>query len=105
VGYAFALTIPELAVALVVLEVVDVLLFRRRGQRLLGFRGSGQRAAPVAYDEVAAFLTPAKRVELEERQSRSLVRDTVEDGAGSRTRVDLDAGRVVLARGVRRPAG
>jgi hypothetical protein len=101
VGYAFALTIPGLAVALVVLGVVDVVLFRRQGRRLLGSRDR-RRAVPVAYDEAAAFLAPAKRVELEERQSRSLVRDTVDDGAGprgrARVRVDLDAGRALLSR-------
>ena len=96
-AFLFALTIPGLATALVVLGIVDVMLFRRRGARLLG-RTSRPGAAPAAYDEAGAFFEPGKRVELDQRHSTSLIRQTLDDGAPPRTRLDLDRGtaRLVL---------
>jgi hypothetical protein len=90
VGYLFALTIPGLAVALVVLGAADVLLHRRSGRRLLGSRRR-VGAIPVAYDEAAALFAPGKRIELEQRQSVELLRQTEDDGR-TLTAVDLDRG-------------
>jgi Family of unknown function (DUF6191) len=99
VAFAFALTIPGLAVGLVVLGVVDVVLFRRRGRRLLRRHGSRDSSiAPVAYDEAAAFFMPGKRTELEVRQAASMLRDHPDDGAPPTTAVDLERGTVVVRR-------
>jgi Family of unknown function (DUF6191) len=94
-AFAFAMTIPGLAVALVVLGAVDVVIFRRSGGRLFA-RARNPRAVPVAYDEAAAFFTPSKRIELEQRQSSSLLRQSPDDGAPPRTRIDFDAGTARL---------
>jgi hypothetical protein len=91
VAYVFAMTIPGLAIALIVLGAVDVALFRRRGRRIFGSRRRSG-AAPVAYDEAAALFTPGKRLELEQRQSASLLRETPDDGAPAATAIDLIAG-------------
>ena len=95
-AYLFALTIPGLAIGLVVLGVVDVTLFRRRGTRLANRRRRAG-AAPVAYDEAASFFAPGKRLELEQRHTASLMRQTPDDGAPPRTRLDLDRGTARLA--------
>lgn len=94
-AYLFALTIPGLATALVVLGVVDVMLVRHRGTRLLG-RGRAAAFAPVAYDEATALFTPGKRLELEERHSVSMLRQAPDDGAPPRSRLDLDRGTASL---------
>jgi hypothetical protein len=90
-GYVFAMTIPGLAIVLVILGLLDVVLFRRSGSRLIGPRRA-RRAAPTAYDEAAAFFAPGKRIELEARQSEALMRETFDDGAPPTTEVDLEAG-------------
>jgi len=96
--FAFALTIPGLAVGLVVLGVVDVMIFRRRGRRLLRRHGSRDASvAPVAYDEAAAFFMPGKRTELEQRQSAAMLRDDPEGGAPPTTTVDLELGTAVVS--------
>jgi len=97
VAFAFALTIPGLAVGLVVLGVIDVMFFRRRGRRLLPRHGSRDvSVVPVAYDEAAAFFTPGKRTELRQRQVESMLRDDPDGGAPPTTIVDLELGTAVL---------
>jgi hypothetical protein len=48
----------------------------------------------TGFEEVDAFFTGAKRAELEQRHSQSMLRDDQEDGAPPRPVVDLDAGVV-----------
>ena len=48
------------------------------------------------FEEVDAFFTGAKRAQLDERQSRSMLRDEEADGARPRPLVDLDNGRVTF---------
>jgi hypothetical protein len=100
VTYAFALTIPGLAVGLVLLGLADLVLFRRTGRRLL--RGSRHgRVAPTAYDEATAFFAPGKRFELEERQTASVVVDGTEQRAPGTTTVDLAGGTARVTRPAR----
>ena len=96
VAFLFALTIPGLAVTLVLLGTLDLLVFRRFGARLLGERGT--RAAPAAYDEAAAVFHPGKRLELDQRQTTALLRQTADEGAPPRVSVDLYRGTAVIRR-------
>ncbi len=97
VVYLFALTIPGLAIALVILGVIDVTLFRRGGTRLLGGRRVAG-ATPAAYDEASALFSPGKRLELEQRHTSSLLRQSPDDGAPPTVRLDLDRGTAWVTR-------
>lgn len=86
-GLLFALSLPGLVCLLVVLAAIE-----RLGRR----RGSAG-ASPLAaggFEEVDALLGGAKRIEVAERQTRSLLAQDEKSGAAPRVRVDLDAGTV-----------
>ena len=89
VGLLFAVTIPGLAVALVVVAAVDLVLRRRRGRRLPDGRPT---TGATGIDEFGALLYAGKRMELDNRASVALLRE--EDDAGGPPRVDPATGRV-----------
>jgi hypothetical protein len=102
-GVLFALTLPGLVCLLVLLVALERLgLWANRRSWLPWRRGtvfSGPQSLPLSgtgFEEVDAFFTGAKRAELEERQSRSMLRDEEADGAPPRPLVDLDNGRVTF---------
>ena len=108
-GALFALTLPGLVCLLVLLVALERFGLWARGRSLLFWRRTRERSGPqslplsgTGFEEVDAFFTGAKRAELEERHSRSLLRDDEADGAPPRTAVDLDAGIVTVVRPPRR---
>ena len=86
----FAMTIPGLAVALVLLAAVDRLLLRRRGRRLLG-GASPDTAGATGVDEFSALIYTGKRMERDTRAAAMLLRDDV--GNGDPLRIDPVTGR------------
>ena len=97
-GLLFALSLPGVVCLLVLLAAVERFGPRRRGGASPSLPLSG-----TGFEEVDAFFSGAKRTELAERHSRSLLADEEESGAPPRTTVDLDAGVVTVRR--TRPAG
>lgn len=102
-GVLFALTLPGLVcllILLVALERFGLWAIRRSWlpwRRRVG--SSGPQSLPLSatgFEEVDAFFTGAKRTELEERHSRSLLRDEEADGAPPRSAVDLEGGKVTF---------
>jgi len=105
VGILFALTIPGvvcLLVALVALERFG--LWARRSSLLPWRRDAGPaptQSLPLSgtgFQEIDAFFTGAKRAELDEKHSRTMMRDDSSDGTPPGAHVDLDAGVVTVHR-------
>jgi hypothetical protein len=93
-GVLWAMAFPILVVLLFLLAVLEVW-----GRRFLPWhrRGDGQRVASVtATEEVEAILGGTKHHDLEQRQVQLMLVDDEADGAPPRTRVDLDAGKIVF---------
>ncbi|MFC0037104.1 DUF6191 domain-containing protein [Actinomadura rayongensis] len=93
------LTIPGLAIGLIVLAVFDRVGFslHRRGRARWRHDGSGRPVSAVGLEGLEVFYTSAKRHELDERRTALVLRD--EEGVGDEARrVDLDAGRVTIRR-------
>ncbi|MCE0768489.1 DUF6191 domain-containing protein [Pseudonocardia kujensis] len=104
-GVLFALTLPGLVCLLVLFVALERFGLWARGHSLLFWRRDQERSGPqslplsgAGFEEVDAFFTGAKRAELEERHSRSLLREDEADGAPPRPAVDLDAGVVTVFR-------
>lgn len=103
-GLLFALTIPGVVCLLVLLVALERFGLWARSSSLLPWRRSVQGApgqslplSGTGFQEIDAFFTGAKRAELDEKHSRSMMRDDSSDGAPPRAHVDLDA-RVVTVR-------
>lgn len=102
-GVLFALTLPGLVCLLILLVALERFgLWAHRRSWLPWRRGAGP-AGPqsstlsgTGFEEVDAFFTGAKRAELEERLSRSMLRDEGADGAPPRPLVDLDRGEITF---------
>ena len=93
-GVVWAMSFPALVVLLFALAIFEVW-----GRRFLPWhrRGQGRRmASSVAMEELVAGMYGTKRYELEQRQVDVMLVQHEEDGAPPRTRVDLDAGKVVI---------
>lgn len=91
IGLLFALTIPGLAVLLVVLAVVErIASGRRRRSPITGERRHALSTAGA--DVFSAALEPAKQHDVDQRLATELMREGETDGAPPRSRVDLDAG-------------
>lgn len=86
-GVLWALSMPG-----VIFLLAAVAALKRTGPLR---RGTRKRAAvSISLEEVDAFSTGAKRIELDTRQSQTMMRDDEEDGAPPRPVVDLDNGVV-----------
>jgi hypothetical protein len=88
VGMLFALSLPGLVVLLIVLAAVERWSPRRKDMP----------ATTVGFEELDAFFSGGKRLELEDRKSQSLMRDDEESGAPPHLRVDLDGGAVRMVK-------
>ncbi|WP_098955798.1 DUF6191 domain-containing protein [Pseudonocardia sp. N23] len=104
-GLLLALTIPGLVCLLVLLVALERFGLWARRSSLLPWRRSAGSAptqslplSGIGFEEVDAFFTGAKRAELDERHSRSMLRDDGADGAPPGTHVDLDRGVVTVHR-------
>ncbi|MEE1823566.1 DUF6191 domain-containing protein [Streptomyces sp. BE20] len=75
--------------------------------RAAGPARSGGAVVPgmTAFEELHALFSAGKRVQVEQRQARLVLRDDDRAGAPPRTGVDLDAGTAVLRRGQDRGPG
>jgi len=103
-AFVFFMTLPGLAVGLVVLAFVDRLGRWISGRSGLPWYRDGHRPAPaVGLDEFQAVFYPSKRHAIEQRRLSLVLRDDEQDGAPPRVRVDLDANRVIIT-GPLRPA-
>ncbi len=99
----FFMTIPGLAVGLVLLAALDRFGVWVHGRSGLPWYRDGHRAAPAAgFDELHAIFQASKRQQIERRKLESVLRDDEHDGAPPHFRIDLDEGRSVIVRAARR---
>jgi hypothetical protein len=100
----FFMTIPGLAVLLVVLAAVDRLGLWLHGCSGLPWYRDGHRPAPAGgFDELQAWFYASKRHTIEERRAQLVRRDDEHDGAPPHIAVDLDGRRAVITGVVGRP--
>jgi hypothetical protein len=97
-GTLFAMTLPALVIALVVIGVIDLLRTRRR--RLEGDASAAPSTAAAGFDALGVLFTPGHRHKLEHDAFVEVDRDDDGDNAPPRSRVDLDSGvaRIVVPR-------
>ncbi|MGW5643408.1 DUF6191 domain-containing protein [Saccharopolyspora sp. NPDC003752] len=86
-------TIPGGVLLVVAVGGYELLQKRRR-------KRSGTPLSGACVDEVTAFLYGTKRMELDHRDSMSMMRDDEAQGAPPSQDVDLDRGIVILRRDV-----
>jgi hypothetical protein len=91
VGLVVALTLPGLAVLLVVLAVVEQ-LWSHIGRRSPLHRRRRHARSAGGLDVFSAALAPGRAVDLEVQRTREVRRDDAEDGAPPARRIDLDSG-------------
>jgi Family of unknown function (DUF6191) len=95
----FFLTLPGLVVGLTALAMVDRLGWWISGRsRLPWFRDGRRPASAAGLDELQAMFHSGKRHTIERRDLELVLRDDEHDGAPPRIRIDLGAGRAVIAR-------
>ena len=82
VGFA----LPSLVIGLITLGTVEIVLGRTRGRR-------GTASASPGFEALEVLFAPAKRHEVEERQSRALMRDEEQSGDRPFSRIDLERGK------------
>jgi Family of unknown function (DUF6191) len=90
-GLLFALTIPGLAVLLVVLAVVERAASGLHRHSPLHARRRHAVSAAGA-DAFSTALDPGRQVDVDRRLAAELLREDETDGAPPHSRVDLDAG-------------
>lgn len=90
-GMMFAMSIPGLAVLLVVLAVGERVwrAVRRR-------RGDPPVVSAAAFDEFTTLFSGSKHIELRQREVTMMLGEDEESGAPPRGPVDLDSGRIRL---------
>ena len=98
-AFVFFMTIPGLAVGLVVLATLDRLGLWIHGRSGLPWYRDGHRPASAAgLDELQATFHPGSRHAIERRKHELVLSDGEHDGAPPRVRVDLDSGLAVITR-------
>ncbi len=95
----FFMTIPGLAVGLVLLAALDRFGLWLHGRSGLPWYRDGHRAAPAAgFDELQAAFQSGKRHAIEQRRLESVLRDDGDDGAPPHFRIECGEGRAVIVR-------
>lgn len=95
----FFMTIPGLAVVLVLLAALDRFGSWVHGRSGLPWYHDGHRpGSAVGFDELQAALQSSTRHTIERRRLESVLRDDEHDGAPPHMRIDLDEGRAVIVR-------
>jgi hypothetical protein len=95
----FFMTIPGLAVGLVLLAALDRLGLWVHDRSGLPWYRDGHRPAPAAgFDELQAVFQSSRRHAIERRSLESVLRDDGHDGAPPHHRLDLGEGRTVIIR-------
>jgi hypothetical protein len=89
-GVLIAMTLPGVALLLMVLGIVEQVATRAR-RRASGLPGRGSLAGG-GIDVLQAALYPEKRHQIEEQRSQTMRRDDVDDGAPPHSSVDLVRG-------------
>ncbi|WP_371517863.1 DUF6191 domain-containing protein [Kitasatospora sp. NBC_01300] len=94
----WAMSIPGLVCALVVLAVVDQLALRARRSRWVPWRGTGREGqiSATGFEQLHAQFAAGKQHELDERGTTLMLRDEEGEGAPPRTKVDLAGGKAVV---------
>ncbi|MFB7125238.1 DUF6191 domain-containing protein [Kitasatospora sp. NPDC056273] len=94
----WAMSIPGLVCALVVLAALDQLALRARRARWVPWRGTGREGqiSATGFEQLHAQFAAGKQHELDERRSTLMLRDEEGEGAPPRTRVDLANGTAVV---------
>ncbi|MFD4400612.1 DUF6191 domain-containing protein [Kitasatospora sp. NPDC058478] len=94
----WAMSIPGLICALVVLAAVDQLALRARRSRWVPWRGTGREGqiSATGFEQLHAQFAAGKQHELDERGTTLMLRDEEGEGAPPRTRVDLAGGKAVV---------
>lgn len=87
----WAMSIPGLVTLLFALAVGERVLLRLRRRK-----GEAPVLSGAGFDQVTMLFYATKQLELDERQTRSMLREEDEDGAPPRGPIDLDTGVVVL---------
>ena len=97
-GVLWAMSLPGLVVLLVILAGLERLgLWATRASWLPWRRKrTGPPVSATAFDEIGAAFYGSKRMEIEHRQSQSMLRDEEADGAPP-NRIDLNGGKVRLS--------
>jgi hypothetical protein len=87
----WAMSIPGLVTVLFALAVGEKVLLRLRRRR-----GETPAISGAGFDQVTMLFYATKQLELDERQTKSMLREEDEDGAPPRGPIDLDTGVVLL---------
>jgi hypothetical protein len=92
VGMLFAISIPGLAVLLILLAAGEraVQFVRRR-------RGAPPKLGATGFDQLTTLFYAGKHHELDQRQTELMNRDEDDEGAPPRGPIDLDLGVVRLS--------
>ncbi len=104
-GFLVAMTIPGLAVLLVLLAFAEVAWNRLTGSRILPWtkRRTSRPVAAAGFEEVTAVFQGSKHIEFEQRRTTLMHREDKSDGAPPRDEIDLSSGSArLVARGPRR---
>ncbi|RMI35513.1 hypothetical protein EBN03_04500 [Nocardia stercoris] len=94
------MTIPGLAVLIVVLACGEVLYRKVTGRAALPWMRDDTRhgVGAIGLEQFDAAFNPARRHEFEERETMSMYRENPGDGTPGESELDLDSGRVRLPR-------
>ncbi|MGY2011126.1 DUF6191 domain-containing protein [Nocardia gipuzkoensis] len=97
-GLLVAMTIPGLAVLLILFAFAEVVWNRLTGSRVLPWtrKRSGRPVAATGFEEVTAVFQGGKQHEFEQRRTTLMHREDASDGAPPRDEVDLTAGSARL---------
>lgn len=99
VAVVFFLTIPGLAVSLIVLAALDRLgMWLRSRSGLPWYRDGHRPASAPSFDELQAVLYASNRHTIERRKADLVLRDDAHDVAPPGIHVDLDGRRAVVMR-------
>ncbi len=95
------MTIPGLAVLIVVLAGAEVMYRKVTGRAALPWMRDDTRqgVGAIGFEQFDAAFNAARRYEFEERQTVLMHRENPGDGTPGDSEVDLDFGRIRLRRG------
>jgi hypothetical protein len=100
----FFMTIPGLAIGLILLAVLDRAGLWLHGRSGLPWFRNGHRPAHAAgLDELQSVFHSGTRHAVERRRAELILREDEDDGAPPLVRVDLDQGRILITRPNRPP--
>ncbi|GAA5075622.1 DUF6191 domain-containing protein [Nocardia iowensis] len=99
-GALVAMTIPGLAILLIVVAFAEVLWNRLTGSRILPWtrKRAGSPISATGFEEVTAVFQGSKQYEFEQRLTTLMHKEDKSDGAPPRDEVDLTSGSARLVR-------